>query len=306
MEPYSFLQFHEDKIYKRLTDGFLFSPEDAERIFKSMESFVIRLREVRNSLTKTELILKEIDQFPIDEMRAVKFTLLDILDCDDSYVYAYNLMSKFNNSIHKDDIMLASKIKVISDIELYNLVNKIESEHAGPNISHLDKYNDLIVKKGKDYKDFKDIFKSEEKESEDSGPNKNLPNKYADRIVNRGTGFDSDLMEKQIEWTYNEFKSEFFKETDIKDFKAIFKSEELPNDFKKVKWTHLNKNKKSDKTSLREFLKATMKFKTKAPNQSLVDNCFTDELGNRIDLGKDKEDDYSNHYKVKFNKIRNH
>lgn len=114
-------------------------------------------------------------------------------------------------------------------------------------------------------------------------------------------GFQNTLTDKQIEILYNKLKGKYIdNNTNLNDFKAIFKNELLPPDIKKVKWIFLNQKKGPNQTSLREFLKATMQFKTKEPDQNIIDNCFTDSKGDKLILGKNKASVYTERWAKKF------
>jgi len=120
-------------------------------------------------------------------------------------------------------------------------------------------------------------------------------------------GFQSTLTDEQIKFLYNKVKGEYIDDkTFLKDFKAIFKTEQLPKSFIKVKWIFLNPKKRAHQTSLREFLKAAMQFETKEPDQNIIDNCFTDSNGDKLILGKNKVSAYTERWAKRFKTMISH
>lgn len=121
------------------------------------------------------------------------------------------------------------------------------------------------------------------------------------------TGFKSKLIEKQIEKIWNLLIANEFIDEDtlLKNFKAIFSKKKLPADFVAVKWIHLNKRKKPNQTSLREFLKVCMVFETMQPDQETTDTCISDINGGKIVFSGFKKDHYTEHYRKKFSNYLN-
>lgn len=120
MNPLEYLKFCTDDIYLRLIEGAFYSPEKAKEIIQTLESFVNRLSEVRQSEEKTNLILNEIDKFPDNEMRSIKHWLVKSLADDDSFVYAYNPLAQNSN---RQTIIPIYQVKYIYKKELYELLN---------------------------------------------------------------------------------------------------------------------------------------------------------------------------------------
>ncbi|MCF6318522.1 MAG: hypothetical protein L3J83_04450 [Proteobacteria bacterium] len=121
------------------------------------------------------------------------------------------------------------------------------------------------------------------------------------------TGFNSKLSVEKIELLWQTLIADNFiaDDTALENFKAIFSMKELPKDFIEVRWVHLNKRKNPNQTSLREFLKVCMVFKTKQPDQQIIDNCIRDAKGKKIVLSGFKKDNYTLYYRHKFISILN-
>lgn len=117
-----------------------------------------------------------------------------------------------------------------------------------------------------------------------------------------GKSFNSNLNENQIKSLFEKLlKNKYIDEsTNFDHFKEIFKNMQLPLGFKKVKWINENLRKKSNQTSLRAFLKATMIFETKEPDQLTIDSCFTDRHGEKIVLSKFKKSASTERWDKKF------
>jgi len=119
-------------------------------------------------------------------------------------------------------------------------------------------------------------------------------------------GFNSNLSDEQIETLFKKMKSKFIDEkTDINYFTAIFSTEELPSNFKKIKWvdttTRKDRGKHSNKSSLGAFLNFTMVLKSINPDQTIVNNCFSDIHDKDLIIGNLKNDAY---FKRKINKFK--
>jgi hypothetical protein len=114
------------------------------------------------------------------------------------------------------------------------------------------------------------------------------------------TGFNSDLSDSQIEILFDFLLGSFIDEkTEIGNFINVFKNSELPNFFMPVKWIHSYRG-KPNQTSLREFLKVAMCFDSQNPPQTLIDNCFSDAMGNPIIIAKYKRSMNTERWNKKF------
>jgi len=142
MKPLEYLKFCEDDIYLNLIVGNFYSPEKAKEIIQTLVSFIERLSEVRHSEEKTELILKEIDKFPDNEMRSIKHWLVKSLADDDSFVYAFNPLAYNSN---KQTIVVCYQVKYISKLELYDLL-KAEENQVNPPQRFIIKSDDEMKK----------------------------------------------------------------------------------------------------------------------------------------------------------------
>jgi hypothetical protein len=129
-----------------------------------------------------------------------------------------------------------------------------------------------------------------------------LQNKDIIKENNTLQGFLTKLSDTQIDNLYKKLIADKYiaRDTILIDFKAIFKNELLPKNFKKIKWISMSRGKKPHQTSLREFLKATMVFIAKEPDQNAIDSCFTDSFGDKIVLGKNKSTPSTERWSKRF------
>jgi hypothetical protein len=135
-----------------------------------------------------------------------------------------------------------------------------------------------------------------------------LQNKDIMEENNTGKGFLSNLTDTQIDNLYKKLITGKYidKNTILKDFKAVFNNELLPKNFKKIKWILMSRVKKPHQTSLREFLRVTMLFMKKEPDQDTIDWCFSDIHGNNIVLGKNKTTASTEYWTKKFKLMVTH
>lgn len=126
----------------------------------------------------------------------------------------------------------------------------------------------------------------------------------ADDSNNNRMGLSSNLTKPQIEKLFIRLKPKYIdNSTLLVNFEEIFSGKQLSRMFNEIKWIDINPKKNPNQTSLRAFLKASMKIKSKNPNQKLIDNCFTDINNNRIVLAKYSKNKSTEHWREKFEKI---
>jgi hypothetical protein len=101
------------------------------------------------------------------------------------------------------------------------------------------------------------------------------------------TGFKCDLTDIQKKNLFNYLKDQKIidKGTSEKHFNALLSEEELPQDFKNLKWILLNPKGGTHQQALRDFFEVTL-GEGNIPSDKTINNYFTDKSGNPIKFSK--------------------
>lgn len=118
MKPLVYLNIKKVDILHHITEN-LFTSEETNSIFDELTSLIINLTSSRHSKKLTIEILNSLEKYQGKKRDLVQYWLINAINHDDSFVYAYDFLSPIVNNKFK---MVLFQPKHISEISLFKML----------------------------------------------------------------------------------------------------------------------------------------------------------------------------------------